>query len=144
MMALGLAAAPRRIVVAEVLHTPPRHPVRPWQVAALVAWQLGGPGATVRRLRRAAERLARTIPSHPATLAEAKRRAEAVLDAVAALDGPDRLPVVFRVLRDLLDDVAEAQELDEAIAGGAAHHRVAALTDAQHAHAAHIVAEATR
>lgn len=132
-----------RTLVAEVLHTPPRHPVRPWQVAALVAWQLGGPGATVRRLHRAAERLARTIPSHPATLSEARRRAELVLDGVAALDGPDRLPVVFRVLRDLLDDVEEAQELDEVIAGGASHHKVAALTAAQREHAARILAGAT-
>lgn len=132
-----------RTLVAEVLHTVPLHPVQPWQVAALVAWQLGGPGATVRRLHRAAERLARTIPSHPATLAEAKRRAERVLDAVADLDGPDRLPVVFRVLRDLLDDVAEAQELDEVLADGARHHKVATLTEAQREHAARIRAEAT-
>ena len=137
-----LAALPRpRTALARVDHTPARtERAAPWQVAALVAWQLGGPGATVRRMHRAAERLARTIPSHPATLADAKARAERVLDAIEVLPAGSRLAVVFEVIRSLLDDVEEAMELDAVVADGARHHRVA--TTAEHREtAARIVAE---
>lgn len=143
LLAPVVAAMRPRVVPVRVEYTPPREDrAAPWQVAALVAWQLGGPGATVRRLHRAAERLARAIPSHPATLADAKRRAETILDAIADLPAPDRLPVVFAVIRELLCDVEEALELDQVCAEGARHHRVT-TTPAQREIVARIVAADT-
>lgn len=138
-------AAPQRPTAAVV-----RYPVdaagtraHPWQAAAVAAYQLGGANATVRRLHTEAQRLARTLRSEPATLADAQRRAEALLDAIEALPGGDRLAVVFVVLRDLLDDVEAAEGLDRVVADAQRHHRVAP-TAAHRETAAEIAAEVMR
>lgn len=135
--------APPRATVARVRYPvdAPGSRAHPWQVASLVAWQLDGRNATVRRLHDAAHRLATGLRSDPAAMDDAKRRAEWVLDTIADLPSGDRLAVVFTVLRDLLDDVEAAEGLDRVIADAQRHHKVDAPTAAQRDMAARIVAE---